>query len=75
VAFKSCQIAHSNAGKVHAVSLETGARAHVSAVRAAPRMSATARPRDALPRRTHAENHFRICEDLTNQKARVIGRE
>jgi len=20
-------------------------------------------------------NHFRICEDLTNQKARVIGRE
>jgi hypothetical protein len=42
---------------------------------AAPGMSATARPRDALHERPHAENHFRICEDLRNQKARVIGRE
>ena len=33
------------------------------------------RPRDAFHERPHAENHFRICEDLRNQKARVIGRE
>jgi len=42
---------------------------------AAPRISATARPGDAFYARPHAENHFRICENLTNQKARVIGRE
>jgi len=33
------------------------------------------RPRDAFHERPHAESHFRICEDLRNQKARVIGRE